>query len=116
MQHFHYNFIRSVQRNFRIRMSHKSSAPILLYAALHAMLYTVPATAQQASAPEAADSSPTPKAAEMNSELRSTYVLGSDDQIVIRALEAEDISEEPVRVDSEGYIRLPLSVGCTRPG
>ncbi|MDQ6664105.1 MAG: polysaccharide biosynthesis/export family protein [Acidobacteriota bacterium] len=44
----------------------------------------------------------------MNSELRSTYVLGSDDQIVIRALEAEDISEKPVRVDSEGYIRLPL--------
>jgi polysaccharide biosynthesis/export protein len=42
------------------------------------------------------------------SQLRSTYVLGPDDQIVIRALEAEEISEKPVRIDSTGSIRMPL--------
>jgi polysaccharide biosynthesis/export protein len=39
---------------------------------------------------------------------RSTYVLGPDDQIVIRALEAEEISEKPIRIDSTGSIRMPL--------
>jgi len=39
---------------------------------------------------------------------RSSYVLGPDDQLIIRALEAEEISEKPVRVDLSGYIRLPL--------
>src|SRR5947209_8579989 len=42
------------------------------------------------------------------SQIRSTYVLGPDDQIVIRALEAEEISEKPIRIDSTGSIRLPL--------
>ena len=40
--------------------------------------------------------------------LRSTYVLGPDDVIVIRALEAEEINDKPVRVDMSGNIRLPL--------
>ncbi len=42
------------------------------------------------------------------SQLRSTYVLGPDDIIVIRALEAEEINDKPVRVDMSGNIRLPL--------
>src|SRR5438105_6466241 len=42
------------------------------------------------------------------SQLRSTYVLGPDDQIIIRALEAEEISEKPIRIDSKGYFRMPL--------
>lgn len=41
-------------------------------------------------------------------QLRSTYVLGPEDLIVIRALEAEEISDKPVRIDMSGYIRLPL--------
>lgn len=41
-------------------------------------------------------------------ELRSTYVLGPDDSIVIRALEAEEINEKPVRIDMSGNVRLPL--------
>lgn len=39
---------------------------------------------------------------------RSTYVLGPDDQIVIRALHAEEISDKPFRVESDGYLNLPL--------
>ena len=42
------------------------------------------------------------------SQLRSTYVLGPDDLIVIRALEADEINEKPVRIDMTGNIRLPL--------
>ena len=41
-------------------------------------------------------------------ELRSTYVLGPDDSIVIRALDAEEINDKPVRIDLSGNIRLPL--------
>jgi len=36
------------------------------------------------------------------------YVLGADDQIVIRAFEAEEISDKPVVVGPDGLISLPL--------
>ena len=45
------------------------------------------------------------RAAEVT-QVRSTYVLGPDDQIVIRAIEAEEISEKPIRIDSTGSIRI----------
>lgn len=38
----------------------------------------------------------------------SGYVLGPDDQILIRALDAEEISEKPVLIGTDGYIRLPM--------
>jgi polysaccharide biosynthesis/export protein len=41
-------------------------------------------------------------------KLRSTYLLGPDDQITIHALDAEELSEKPVRIDMSGHIRLPL--------
>ncbi len=44
----------------------------------------------------------------VTTELRSTYVLGPEDSIVIRALEAEEINDKPVRIDMSGNIRLPL--------
>ncbi len=56
---------------------------------------------QQAPAPAAA-----PAAAP--EQARSTYVLGPEDQIVIRALDAEEISDKPVRIDMSGHIRLPM--------
>lgn len=36
------------------------------------------------------------------------YILGPDDQVVIRALEADEISDTPVRVDASGYIPLSM--------
>jgi polysaccharide export outer membrane protein len=39
---------------------------------------------------------------------RSTYLLGPDDQIVIRALHAEEISDKPIRISSDGAITLPM--------
>jgi protein involved in polysaccharide export with SLBB domain len=41
-------------------------------------------------------------------DLRSSYVLGPDDQITVSALDAEEISGKPVRVDLNGNIRLPM--------
>lgn len=38
----------------------------------------------------------------------STHLLGPEDQIVIHALHAQEISDKPVRVDPDGNIRLPL--------
>jgi polysaccharide export outer membrane protein len=49
-----------------------------------------------------------PAPAETEGELRSTYVLGPDDQITIRALDVEEISEKPIRIEMSGHIRLPL--------
>ena len=39
---------------------------------------------------------------------RTAYILGADDQIVIHALHAEEISDKPVRVGSDGFIKLPM--------
>lgn len=41
-------------------------------------------------------------------QLRSTYLLGPDDQISIRAVDADEISDKPVRIDVNGNIRLPM--------
>jgi polysaccharide export outer membrane protein len=49
-----------------------------------------------------------PAPEEGDGQLRSTYVLGPDDQITIRALDVEEISEKPIRIEMSGHIRLPL--------
>jgi polysaccharide export outer membrane protein len=52
---------------------------------------------------------PTPPAKPDPSEqLRSTYVLGPEDQIAVRVLEADEISDKPIRIDMSGNIRLPM--------
>lgn len=40
--------------------------------------------------------------------LRPNYVLGPGDQILIRAFEAEEISERPFRIDGDGFLNLPM--------
>ena len=47
--------------------------------------------------------------------IRPNYVLGPNDQILIRAPQAEEINDKPFRVDSEGSINLPM-VGRVRAG
>src|SRR5579872_2304065 len=39
---------------------------------------------------------------------KSSYTLGPDDQITIQALEAEEISGKPIRIGSDGYIKMPM--------
>lgn len=46
-------------------------------------------------------------AAGQGEEYRSTYTLGPDDQITIRVLDIDEIGNTPLRIDSEGKIRLP---------
>jgi polysaccharide export outer membrane protein len=50
-----------------------------------------------------------PAPAETDGQVRSTYVLGPDDQVTVRALDVEEISEKPVRIDMSGHIRLPMA-------
>ncbi len=38
----------------------------------------------------------------------SSYVLGPNDQVTVRALDVDEISDRPVRIDMSGQIRLPL--------
>src|ERR1035438_4631839 len=38
----------------------------------------------------------------------ATYILGPDDQVVIRVLDLEEIPETPFRVDMAGNINVPL--------
>ena len=40
--------------------------------------------------------------------IRPDYVLGPNDQILIRAPQAEEINERPFRVDTEGFVTLPI--------
>lgn len=40
--------------------------------------------------------------------IRPNYVLGPNDQVLIRAPEAEEIDNRPFRIDSDGNINLPL--------
>src|ERR1019366_9317575 len=58
--------------------------------------------------PEARTDAVQPSSAKPNSPNRS-YALGIDDQITVRALHVEEITETPLRIDSDGNIRLPLA-------
>ena len=47
--------------------------------------------------------------------IRPNYVLGPNDQVLVRAPQAEEINEKPFRIDAEGFINMPL-VGRIRAG
>jgi polysaccharide export outer membrane protein len=47
--------------------------------------------------------------------IRPNYILGSNDQILIRAPQVEEINERPFRIDTDGFVALPL-VGRVRAG
>ena len=50
-----------------------------------------------------------PAAPQTGTELRSTYVLGADDQITVRVIGVEEFDGKPVRLDVDGTIKLPLA-------
>lgn len=45
---------------------------------------------------------------ETQRQIRPNYVLGVNDQIMIRAFEVEEISDKPFRIDQDGTVNLPL--------
>jgi polysaccharide export outer membrane protein len=87
------------------------------------VLFTSLAVAQQPQQPQAGQL--TPGSAQTNQgqqpaelppdSIRPNYVLGPNDQILIRAPEVDEINERPFRIDAEGFINLPL-VGRIRIG
>jgi polysaccharide biosynthesis/export protein len=40
--------------------------------------------------------------------IRPDYVLGPNDQFIVRAPQSDEINERPFRVDSDGFVNLPL--------
>ena len=46
--------------------------------------------------------------AKCGSQIRSTYLLGTDDQLEISGPELSDFPNKPVRIDGEGDIQVPL--------
>src|SRR5688500_1030097 len=69
-----------------------------------------PGVAQQTPADPNA---PQPRRDFESDSIRPNYVLGPNDQILIRAPGADEINEKPFRIDAEGYVNLPL-VGRVR--
>jgi polysaccharide biosynthesis/export protein len=55
-----------------------------------------------------ADISGEPKA-NCNNQIRSTYLLGPDDQLEISGPELMDMPSKPVRIDGEGNVEVPLA-------
>jgi polysaccharide export outer membrane protein len=56
----------------------------------------------------AASASNEPKA-KCDNQIRSTYLLGPDDQLDISGPELTDVSNKPVRIDGEGNVQVPLA-------
>ncbi len=74
------------------------------------------AQAQQAPAPAAAaPQTPLNNPANGFSSVRPDYTLGPNDQILVRAPQADEINERPFRVDADGFINLPI-IGRVRAG
>lgn len=67
------------------------------------LILLLPAAAQQSATQPAQPASASPI-----DQLRPTYVLGPNDQILIRAFEAEELSDKPFRIEADGMLNLPL--------
>jgi len=55
-------------------------------------------------------------AAQPVNSLRSTYILGADDQITVHVTDVEEFNDKPVRVEMDGAIKLPLAGRITAAG
>jgi polysaccharide export outer membrane protein len=91
-----------------------------LKASWFAVLFASLAVAQQPQpgqvAPTPTQTNPTQPPAELPPDsIRPNYVLGPNDQILIRAPGIDEINERPFRIDAEGFINLPL-IGRIRIG
>jgi polysaccharide export outer membrane protein len=49
-----------------------------------------------------------------HTNLRPDYVLGPNDQVLIRAPQSEEINEKPFRIESDGNLNLPKPYGAIR--
>jgi polysaccharide biosynthesis/export protein len=49
-----------------------------------------------------------PPANQLPNPVRPDYVLGAEDQIIIRTAQVPEINDRPFRIDAEGFVELPL--------
>jgi polysaccharide biosynthesis/export protein len=75
----------------------------ILMAVLFVSLVSMGAVAQTTSTSAPVNSTPS-----CNREIRSTYLLGPDDQVEISGPELTEFGNKPGRIDSEGNIQAPL--------
>lgn len=73
-----------------------------------ALLCVVPAAAQSAPAAPTSTAAPAAEANSHGAAPASNFPLGPGDQVSIWALGAEELSDHPARIDSSGYLNLPL--------
>ena len=92
-----------------------------LKASLLAVLFTLHGFAQQPQPaqpgqPAPAQGNEAAQPAELPADsIRPNYILGPNDQILVRAPGVEEINERPFRIDAEGNINFPL-IGRVRAG
>src|SRR5215831_19069479 len=75
----------------------------VLVSGLAALLGAACAVGQVSSAPPSNQSNP-----KCDDKVRSTYVLGPDDQLEISGLELTEFGDKPVRIDGDGDVQAPL--------
>jgi polysaccharide biosynthesis/export protein len=99
-----------------MREAWKQILAVVFITVLLSLLLALPAGAQQAQQPLQGEN-PLPAAPQNGQQplqqlpadtIRPNYVLGPNDQIQIRAPEAEEIDNRPFRLDGDGNINLPL--------
>src|SRR5260370_14927586 len=77
---------------------------------------SLPAQGQNPQRPQDQNQQPSALPRELPQDsIRPNYVLGPNDQVLIRAPEVEEINEKPFRIDAEGNMNLPL-LGRVRAG
>jgi polysaccharide export outer membrane protein len=74
-----------------------------------------PAQGQNPQQPDNTNQPPTIPRELPQDAIRPNYVLGANDQVLVRAPEVDEINEKPFRIDAEGNINLPL-LGRVRAG
>jgi polysaccharide export outer membrane protein len=104
------------QRNTRFRIagvadpqvdSHVLSRKIITRDVLGivAVVFLIVSAAAQVPARAESDQ-PKPKC---DSQIRSTYLLGPDDQLEISGPELNDVTNKPIRIDGDGGMQIPLA-------
>jgi polysaccharide biosynthesis/export protein len=92
---------------FAISMIRRLAAPALLTA----VFLISPETEAQA---QVGPSVQAPQSPNTHTPLRPDYVLGPNDQVLIRTPQVEDINDKPFRVESDGSLKLPNPYGPIR--
>lgn len=102
-----------------LRLLRPASLPLVLLTLMLLLAPGVPVFAQQAQPggfqqPQSTAPSPGSQTAPLPAQqlppdtVRPNYVLGPNDQILVRAPEAEEIDNRPFRIDGDGNVNFPL--------